>query len=229
MTPGRNVPERGVLLDPRRGRPMKKQGSGRIVATSSMCGRQGTENLGAYVAAKWGVIGLVKTAAIELGPHNVHINAVCPRSSIPTCSTSTRTTACSVPSWSIRRARIRRQSSAPSTSCPSARSRPGDIQRRALSRLGADPGSSRELPSTSPPGRAPNGARDRPHGHLSGSRSRLAGLASGIAVPADSIAARVFTRAVRGRTRPAPLDQVDGLLADDHHRGFGLPRTSARA
>jgi SDR family mycofactocin-dependent oxidoreductase len=60
------------------GRQMCEQGSGRIVATSSMCGRQGTPNMAAYVAAKWGVIGIVKTAAIEFGPFNVRVNAVCP-------------------------------------------------------------------------------------------------------------------------------------------------------
>lgn len=60
------------------GRHMRERESGRIVLTSSMCGRQGTENLGAYCAAKWGVIGLVKTAAMELGPYNIAINAVCP-------------------------------------------------------------------------------------------------------------------------------------------------------
>ncbi|HEY4827364.1 MAG TPA: mycofactocin-coupled SDR family oxidoreductase [Solirubrobacteraceae bacterium] len=59
-------------------RYMRDQGSGRIVLTSSMCGRQGTPNMGAYVASKWGVLGLVKTAAIELGPYNVGINGVCP-------------------------------------------------------------------------------------------------------------------------------------------------------
>ncbi|HWI22476.1 MAG TPA: mycofactocin-coupled SDR family oxidoreductase [Baekduia sp.] len=60
------------------GRHMRERGAGRIVVTSSMCGRQGTQNLGAYCASKWGVIGLVKTAAIELGPYDVAVNAVCP-------------------------------------------------------------------------------------------------------------------------------------------------------
>lgn len=59
-------------------RLMRAQRSGAIVLTSSMCGRQGTPNMIPYTASKWGVIGLVKTAAIELGPFNVRVNAVCP-------------------------------------------------------------------------------------------------------------------------------------------------------
>jgi SDR family mycofactocin-dependent oxidoreductase len=57
---------------------MIAQDSGRIIATASMCGRRGTPHLGAYTASKWGIIGLVKTAAIELGPHNITVNAICP-------------------------------------------------------------------------------------------------------------------------------------------------------
>ncbi len=37
-------------------------------------------NLAHYVAAKHGVIGLVKTLAIELAPYNINVNAVCPTS-----------------------------------------------------------------------------------------------------------------------------------------------------
>jgi SDR family mycofactocin-dependent oxidoreductase len=59
-------------------RPMREQGSGRIVATSSVAGRMGMHAFGNYVAAKWGVIGLVKTAALELAPYQVTANAVCP-------------------------------------------------------------------------------------------------------------------------------------------------------
>lgn len=51
---------------------------GRIVATSSMCGRQGIPNEGHYNAAKWGVIGLVKTFALELAKNGITVNAVCP-------------------------------------------------------------------------------------------------------------------------------------------------------
>ncbi len=52
--------------------------AGRIVATSSMGGRMGMANLAHYVAAKWGVIGLIKSAALELAPHGITANVVCP-------------------------------------------------------------------------------------------------------------------------------------------------------
>jgi SDR family mycofactocin-dependent oxidoreductase len=51
---------------------------GRIVATSSMGGRMGMANLAHYVAAKWGVIGLIKTVALEVAPHGITANVVCP-------------------------------------------------------------------------------------------------------------------------------------------------------
>jgi SDR family mycofactocin-dependent oxidoreductase len=57
---------------------MIRQGSGRIVATSSMGGRMGNPNLAHYVAAKWGVIGLVKTLALEVAAQGITVNAVCP-------------------------------------------------------------------------------------------------------------------------------------------------------
>lgn len=51
---------------------------GRIVATSSMAGRAGFANIGHYVASKWGVIGLVKSLAMEVGQFGITVNAVCP-------------------------------------------------------------------------------------------------------------------------------------------------------
>jgi len=57
---------------------MIEQGHGRIVATSSMAGKVGMPNIGHYCAAKWGVIGLVKSVAQEVGAHGITVNAVCP-------------------------------------------------------------------------------------------------------------------------------------------------------
>lgn len=57
---------------------MVERGYGRIVATASMAGRGGTQNLSAYSASKWGVIGLVKCLALETAGTGVTVNAVCP-------------------------------------------------------------------------------------------------------------------------------------------------------
>ncbi len=56
-----------------------KQGKGgAIVNTSSGAGLAGVPHMPAYVAAKHGVAGLTRAAAIEYGKHNIRINAVCP-------------------------------------------------------------------------------------------------------------------------------------------------------
>lgn len=53
-------------------------GGGRIIVTSSTQGRHGTKYGAAYSASKWGIIGLMKSAALELGPHGITVNAVIP-------------------------------------------------------------------------------------------------------------------------------------------------------
>ena len=58
--------------------PMIERRSGRIIATSSMAGRMGMPNLGHYVAAKWGVIGLIKSVALEVATLGITANVVCP-------------------------------------------------------------------------------------------------------------------------------------------------------
>ncbi|WP_170424348.1 SDR family oxidoreductase [Ruegeria arenilitoris] len=57
---------------------MKRQGSGAVVITSSTAGQYGYPNRAPYAAAKWGMIGLAKTLAMELGPHGIRCNAICP-------------------------------------------------------------------------------------------------------------------------------------------------------
>jgi SDR family mycofactocin-dependent oxidoreductase len=51
---------------------------GSIILTSSMGGIKGWPNLSHYVAAKHGVVGLMRSLANELGPHNIRVNAITP-------------------------------------------------------------------------------------------------------------------------------------------------------
>ncbi|MEJ0027152.1 MAG: SDR family NAD(P)-dependent oxidoreductase [Rhizomicrobium sp.] len=55
-----------------------RNGGGRIIVTSSTQGRHGTKYGAAYSASKWGIIGLMKSAALELGEHRITVNAVIP-------------------------------------------------------------------------------------------------------------------------------------------------------
>ena len=57
---------------------MVRREGGRIIATSSTQGRHGTKFGSAYSATKWGIIGLVKSAALEFGKYGITVNAVIP-------------------------------------------------------------------------------------------------------------------------------------------------------
>ncbi|MFG1791382.1 mycofactocin-coupled SDR family oxidoreductase [Nocardia sp. NPDC049149] len=51
---------------------------GRIVATSSIVARMGVRSAGHYAAAKWGVLGLVKSLSLEVAEYGITVNAVLP-------------------------------------------------------------------------------------------------------------------------------------------------------
>ena len=57
---------------------MIEQRDGNLIAISSMTGKRPLAGRTPYAAAKLGVIGLVRTLALELGPHGIRANAVCP-------------------------------------------------------------------------------------------------------------------------------------------------------
>jgi SDR family mycofactocin-dependent oxidoreductase len=58
---------------------MIEQGTGgSIIITSSVAGLKGAANVAAYVASKHGVVGLMRTLALELAPHSVRVNTVHP-------------------------------------------------------------------------------------------------------------------------------------------------------
>lgn len=59
-------------------RQMLTQGGGAIVNASSVAGLKGYALTSPYVASKHAIVGLTRTAAIEYGPDNIRINAVCP-------------------------------------------------------------------------------------------------------------------------------------------------------
>ncbi len=57
---------------------LRESGGGSIVNVSSIAGMRGRPGLVAYVASKWAIRGMTRTAAIELGPDGIRVNAILP-------------------------------------------------------------------------------------------------------------------------------------------------------
>jgi len=71
--------ERGTFLPIKHVVPtMIKQKEGKIVNISGTSGLRGYPMRTAYSASKWAVRGITRTVALELGKHNINVNAVCP-------------------------------------------------------------------------------------------------------------------------------------------------------
>jgi NAD(P)-dependent dehydrogenase (short-subunit alcohol dehydrogenase family) len=57
---------------------IRQGGGGRIINIASQAAKSGHPHLAAYIASKHGLVGLTRTAALELGTHGITVNAVCP-------------------------------------------------------------------------------------------------------------------------------------------------------
>jgi NAD(P)-dependent dehydrogenase (short-subunit alcohol dehydrogenase family) len=64
----------------RRAIPMLKKSRGSIISIASSVAFTGCPARAPYTASKWAIVGLNKTLAMELGPHGIRVNTICPGS-----------------------------------------------------------------------------------------------------------------------------------------------------
>jgi NAD(P)-dependent dehydrogenase (short-subunit alcohol dehydrogenase family) len=81
---------------------MKAQGGGKIVNVASVAAFIGSKNYSLYCAVKAGVVALTKSAALELAPFSINVNAVAPGNTATPINEHIRT----LPEWAERRALI---------------------------------------------------------------------------------------------------------------------------
>ncbi|MBI3937612.1 MAG: SDR family oxidoreductase [Betaproteobacteria bacterium] len=70
---------RGVFLMSRSAvTPMRKQGWGRIISISSASAKYGRKHKAVYSASKAAIVGFTRALAVDLAPHGITVNAICP-------------------------------------------------------------------------------------------------------------------------------------------------------